>query len=543
MNDRQIAFIMCVNDDRQADESEFYIRCLDVPEHYEVDVIRVREAVSMAAGYNAAMQSSEARYKVYLHQDTRIISQTFIRDMIKVFEEDAAIGMLGCVGCRKLPANGQAVGHWDVGMVYHNCIPGTLTLEQDKEQPVEVEALDGLLLATSRDVRWREDLFDGWDFYDVSQCLEMRRMGWRVVVPCQETPWCYHDNFYSRMLNYQKYCNKMITEYQDIQSFQAMDYSESRKELEQIKEIARKELYELVDKGEKAQFLELFQEQENRGRLHLKDLEVLADIAAAEREAGMERFWLEGASGEQLRGKLLELHRILKRIEYRKDAADGEIYRKLEAYSTPAIKTVLCAYTERPQAVWDRIQEEMWKRQKCYGVLEEKYLQLMNRNICLHTGEGWEELKIMFSDAAFIQTFEKNDSFLEMKFLLEIYEAEVQAGVRHTVLDTEAQNIEELWEPIRNLRFSLWRVKAAGIPEMGEELCRRIQEENISSVALLFVIRSAFEETSDVLAPLADLFLDHQMLVYAYELLKELQKQMPDVADIRELITELERYL
>lgn len=57
------------------------------------------------------------------------------------------------------------------------------------------------------------------------------------------------------------------------------------------------------------------------------------------------------------------------------------------------------------------------------------------------------------------------------------------------------------------------------------------------------MIRSAFEETSDVLAPLADLFLDHQMLVYAYELLKELQKQMPDVADLRELVTELERYL
>ena len=30
--------------------------------------------------------------------------------------------------------------------------------------------------------------------------------------------------------------------------------------------------------------------------------------------------------------------------------------------------------------------EEEW--QKCYGVLEEKYLQLMNRKICLHTGEG-----------------------------------------------------------------------------------------------------------------------------------------------------------
>lgn len=194
------------------------------------------------------------------------------------------------------------------------------------------------------------------------------------------------------------------------------------------------------------------------------------------------------------------------------------------------------AYAQKRAA----IEEE---RQNRYGELEERYLQLINRKICLHTREGWEELKSMFSDAALIQTFEKNDSFLEMKFLLEIYDAEVQAGVRHTVLDTKAHNIQELWEPIRNLRFLLWRVKAAGVPEEGEELCRRIQEENLSSVALLFVIRSAFEETSDILAPLADLFLDHQMLAYAYELLKELQKQMPDVADIRELITELERYL
>ena len=79
--------------------------------------------------------------------------------------------------------------------------------------------------------------------------------------------------------------------------------------------------------------------------------------------------------------------------------------------------------------------EEEW--QKCYGVLEEKYLQLMNRNICLHTGEGWEELKIMFSDAAFIQTFEKNDSFLEIdvykrQFLLGPYKSEKnsQCGAR-----------------------------------------------------------------------------------------------------------------
>ena len=149
----------------------------------------------------------------------------------------------------------------------------------------------------------------------------------------------------------------------------------------------------------------------------------------------------------------------------------------------------------------------------------------------------------MFSDAAFLQTFEKNDSFLELKLLLEIHEAERKAGIPHTVLDTEAQSIEELWKPIRDLRFFIWRVIAAGVPETGEELCRKIQKENISPVALLFVIRAATEKPDDILAPLADLFIDHQMLTYAYYLLKELQKQMPGVADIQELVVELERYL
>lgn len=71
-----------------------------------------------------------------------------------------------------------------------------------------------------------------------------------------------------------------------------------------------------------------------------------------------------GEPGLELHEKLLKLHRILKRIEYHKDVFDMNIYRELEAYSIPAVKTVLCAYTEKPQAVWDRIQEEMWKRQE-----------------------------------------------------------------------------------------------------------------------------------------------------------------------------------
>ena len=40
------------------------------------------------------------------------------------------------------------------------------------------DALDGILLATAYDIPWREDLFDGWHFYDISQCYEFRKAGY-----------------------------------------------------------------------------------------------------------------------------------------------------------------------------------------------------------------------------------------------------------------------------------------------------------------------------------------------------------------------------
>ena len=40
-------------------------------------------------------------------------------------------------------------------------------------------------MATQYDVPWREDLFDGFDFYDVSQSFEFRKAGYTVGVPVQ----------------------------------------------------------------------------------------------------------------------------------------------------------------------------------------------------------------------------------------------------------------------------------------------------------------------------------------------------------------------
>ena len=59
---------------------------------------------------------------------------------------------------------------------------------------MKAEAIDGFLMATCVDIPWREDLFDGFDFYDISQSFEFRRHGYDIAVPDQEYAWCVHDD-------------------------------------------------------------------------------------------------------------------------------------------------------------------------------------------------------------------------------------------------------------------------------------------------------------------------------------------------------------
>ena len=85
MNDNSIAFITCVNDEEQYEECLRYINNLNIPEGYEIEVVSIKEAESITAGYNAAMKSTESKYKIYLHQDTYIVNKIFF-DILKILK-------------------------------------------------------------------------------------------------------------------------------------------------------------------------------------------------------------------------------------------------------------------------------------------------------------------------------------------------------------------------------------------------------------------------------------------------------------------------
>lgn len=148
-NDKKIAFIICVSDINKVTECIYYLDRLKAPEGFEKDVITIQDAPSMAAGYNAGMNSSDAKYKVYLHQDVFIINPNFMIDLLEIFGKDTRIGIVGCIGAAKLGKTAMAVSSWDTGKVIHNCIP--MLMEGEKEitnDYAQVQALDGLLLAT-----------------------------------------------------------------------------------------------------------------------------------------------------------------------------------------------------------------------------------------------------------------------------------------------------------------------------------------------------------------------------------------------------------
>lgn len=218
MNENKFCIIMCVNDDLFYNECIQYIKWLEIPDGMEVEMLEIRDAVSMAAGYNEGMRSSDAKYKIYMHQDVFFRNKHLLGDILSIFRSDDKIGMLGLIGSRQIPDNGVA---WHGEMVRDG--KKTVAWEQycyslENDGMWDVETIDGLFMATQYDVPWREDLFDGWDFYDVSQSFEMRRRGYRVVVPVQNQPWYMHDDKVILSLwEYDKYRKIFWKEYKDMQ--------------------------------------------------------------------------------------------------------------------------------------------------------------------------------------------------------------------------------------------------------------------------------------------------------------------------------------
>ena len=209
LNPKKFLFIICTNDPQLLNECLYYIEHLFVPEGFEIDVVSISDAPSMTSAYNEAMSSSDAKYKIYLHQDVFILNRNFLADILSIFQLNSQIGMIGMVGYKQISSDGIMWHSQGFGNLYKNNPPSayppldTYHYSISEDGVMEVALIDGLLIATAYDLPWNAELLTGWDFYDAFQSLRFLANNYRIVVPGQNYPWCMHDaDSFSNMKNY-----------------------------------------------------------------------------------------------------------------------------------------------------------------------------------------------------------------------------------------------------------------------------------------------------------------------------------------------------
>ena len=215
MNPSEICFITAVNDIERYNRSLYTWQQLTVPPGFTVSSLVIQEADSMAEAYQMGMESSPAKYKVYIHQDVEITQGNFLQVMVDTFQRDAGIGIAGVVGSKNIP---RSAVWWEgdlVGAVRddHTGMMENYLYERSGKNSIGAAAIDGLLMMTQYDLPWRVDIFDKWHFYDLSQCMEFRRKGYSIAVLPQIMPGVTHYCGQNAMLGYEEARVKFIREY------------------------------------------------------------------------------------------------------------------------------------------------------------------------------------------------------------------------------------------------------------------------------------------------------------------------------------------
>ena len=322
MNAHKIEIIVASNNRMYWEECQRYIRNLNIPQGYELSYICITDAVSMTSAYNEAMYRSDAKYKIYMHQDTFLIYADILYDIIDFFAENPQVGMIGVLGRSEAKQDGNLWNAWDCGKAraWDTNREIDIDVQSDDVDKKYVKAIDGMFMATQYDVKWREDVISGWDFYDISQCCEFIKQGYQVAVPYQKEIWCLHDCGHSKLEQYDAAKRNFCKIYSEF----GYHYRESEPQdgMEQRYSVLTS-IVQLVPKLiEQNEFTaaELMIEKASELRVKSTELSVLGqilEIRKLEKEILGYSLLFEGChSCEELMEKYIEIKFGLRRLEY-----------------------------------------------------------------------------------------------------------------------------------------------------------------------------------------------------------------------------------
>lgn len=178
------------------DSKEFFynmiesIKSLFIPEGYKIEIQRVT-GDEICKNYNKIIKRySNSKYKIYVKKNIEFINRNFLYDILLYFSADPAVGALGLVGASNISSDGKMV----------NCLKkyGAYFFKDEKnkilgyryENPLffqEVDCIDESIIVTQYDFLWDEEM--GGMFCNIAQCQQLKKHGYKTIVPQQNNIW------------------------------------------------------------------------------------------------------------------------------------------------------------------------------------------------------------------------------------------------------------------------------------------------------------------------------------------------------------------
>lgn len=193
MDNKKICFICCYENEEEYFKLAESVSTLKLPKGYKSEIFSVTEVENIFEAYNAVMKHSDAKYKVYVRENVKFIEDDILIKAIDIFKDNSKVGMLGIAGAKVVPQSGVwQESNSKYGMYLEN---GNLkSFEKVVNQYEYVKIIDGSFMMTQYDLEWREDLFKGWSFYNVSHSLEFVNLDYEVGVIRQDKARCSLNN-------------------------------------------------------------------------------------------------------------------------------------------------------------------------------------------------------------------------------------------------------------------------------------------------------------------------------------------------------------
>lgn len=195
MNENKIAMIIPVNSEDNYNALIASLSKCQLAAGWEIEVIRIDHAGdNIVKAYQLGMESTAARYKIYLLDTVRVIDYEIINKIIEIFISNPSIAIIGNSGSETLPTSGVGLeSKKRYGTLKSSS--GVVLAGQTSDEPYqEVMALDAGFIATAYDIDWNILDYENPLFAINSRCIDYKRLGYSVAALAKDAAIEYVEN-------------------------------------------------------------------------------------------------------------------------------------------------------------------------------------------------------------------------------------------------------------------------------------------------------------------------------------------------------------